>query len=210
MNYRLVIFDFDGTLADSLPWFVTVVNDLAGLYGFRSIDAEDLERLRGYSAREAIRHLGIAWWKVPLIAAHVRRRTSRNTGRVSLFPGAAETLRHLRAAGVTLAVVTSNARENVRRILGTENMALVRYFECGVPVFRKRSRFVRVLERSGIPPESALAVGDEIRDLQAAEAAGITFGAVTWGYTSADALRAQQPDAMFGSFEELRAFVERG
>lgn len=209
MRYRLVIYDFDGTLADSLPWFVSVVNELAERFGFRHLDESELERLRELGAREVIRELGIAWWKVPLIAAYMRRRTSRDLERITLFAGAERLLRTLHAAGVSQAIVTSNARGNVLRILGPETAALIDHFECGAPVFGKRSRFARVLRRTGVAPMDALAVGDEIRDVQAAHALGIPFGAVSWGYSTADALRRLAPEEIFSTFDEIAEAVLR-
>jgi len=74
VRYKLVIFDFDGTLVDSFPWFVQVLNDVADRYRFRRVDPHQAEALRGQSAREMIRYLGIPAWKMPLIARHMRKR----------------------------------------------------------------------------------------------------------------------------------------
>ena len=68
MPYKLALFDFDGTLADSFPWFTTVVNDAADKYGFRRIARHEFDTLRGKSAREMIAHLGVRRWKLPFIA----------------------------------------------------------------------------------------------------------------------------------------------
>jgi len=51
MKYKLAIFDFDGTLADSFPFFLTTVNELAGIHKFKRIDSAELDTLRRYSAR---------------------------------------------------------------------------------------------------------------------------------------------------------------
>ena len=57
MAYKLVIFDLDGTLADTFPWFLSVLNGVADRYRFKRIEKHEVERLRGYSARQIIRHL---------------------------------------------------------------------------------------------------------------------------------------------------------
>ena len=77
MKYRLAIFDFDGTLADSLPWFRSVFNGVAQRYGFRALDDAEFEKLRGVGNREIIRRLGVPLWKMPMIAAHMRRHDGR-------------------------------------------------------------------------------------------------------------------------------------
>ena len=67
----------------------------------------------------------------------------------------------------------------------------------------KARRFKAVLRAGGCGARDALCIGDELRDLDSARAAGIPFGAVTWGYTHGAALRAQKPEHLFETFDEL-------
>jgi phosphoglycolate phosphatase len=207
MKYRLVIFDFDGTLADSLPWFLRSIDSVADRFRFRRLGDGDVELLRGRGAREIIRYLGIPAWKLPFIARHMRRLKARDRDEVSLFPGVDSLLEHLSATGVRLALVSSNASGNVRHILGPANSARIQHWECGTSIFGKKRRFRRVLRRAGVRPEEALCVGDEIRDAEAARAAGIPFGAVAWGYSTAEALRRTRPAALFTRMEEIVPLV---
>jgi phosphoglycolate phosphatase len=202
-KYRLVIFDFDGTLADTFPWFLGVMNELADRHRFRRIQEHEVEGLRSYGSRELMRHLRVAWWKLPLIQRDARRMKARDLHTISLFPGVDGTLRGLSEAGVRIAIVSSNAEANVRGVLGAENAARVRHFECGVSIFGKGASFRRVLKRFGVPPREALCVGDEIRDLEAAHAAGIPFGAVAWGYTAPAALAARGAEERFATMGEI-------
>ena len=73
MPPALVIFDLDGTLADSYPWFLRHVNDVADRFGFRRIADDDVEALRHAGSREILRRLDVPLWKVPAIARHMRR-----------------------------------------------------------------------------------------------------------------------------------------
>jgi phosphoglycolate phosphatase len=203
MRYRLAIFDFDGTLADSFPWFATVFNDIADKFGFRRIPPAELDSLRGKSAREMIQHLGVSPWKLPFIANYARRRKARDLHTVKLFADAATTLQRLAAAGVTNAIVSSNSENNIRAMLGAETAALVSHYECGASIFGKARRFKAVLRASRRDAAEAICIGDEIRDLDSARAAGIAFGAVTWGYTTGNALRALKPDHAFDTFGEI-------
>lgn len=209
MRYRLVIFDFDGTLADSFGWFVGMVNDVADRFGFRRIDEHEIDALRGLRPRELIAELGIPIRKLPGIAAYVRRLAAANLHEVALFPGVEHMLRRLADAGVALAIVTSNSYDNVRCVLGPDNVSLIRSFECGTAIFGKKTRLKRVLARLDTPPAGALFVGDEIRDADAARAVGIPFGAVTWGFASPAALAALGPDFVFESAAEITELLTR-
>ena len=66
MTYRLAIFDFDGTLADSFPFFLSVFNTIADRHAFRRIDIEHAGELRHYSVRQMMDHVGLPAWKLPL------------------------------------------------------------------------------------------------------------------------------------------------
>lgn len=203
MRYRLVIFDFDGTLADSFAFFLAVSNRLADEHGFRRMEEHEIETLRGQGARQIFRRFGIPAWKIPRIGRDFRRYMAEDGSGIAPFPGVDRLLRGLAERGIQIAVVTSNSDENVRRILGPESSALIRHWSCGVSIFGKRSRLRGVLHGSGVPAAEAICIGDEVRDLEAARAEGIAFGAVSWGYTLPEALRAHGPEEMFATVEEI-------
>ncbi|HEX8903523.1 MAG TPA: HAD hydrolase-like protein [Longimicrobiaceae bacterium] len=203
MSYRLAIFDFDGTLADSYPWFLRVVNEAADVYRFQRIEGEMVEALRGHDARHVIAHLRLPPWKVALVARWMRKRMARDIAHISLFGGVGEMLQRLSAAGVALAVVSSNSAGNVRQVLGPANAALIAHYGCGASLFGKGPKLRRVLRDSGVPAGAAIAIGDEVRDLHAARAEGIAFGAVAWGYTRPEALAALAPEELFTRMDEI-------
>jgi phosphoglycolate phosphatase len=203
MRYALAIFDLDGTLADSLPWFRSHVNDVADRFGFRRIAEEDIASLRRASPREILDRLDVPLWKVPRIARHMRRLKAAHLADIPLFPGVGTMLRALKAGGLRLALVSSDHEANARRQLGGDNAALFSDFACGAALFGKAAKFRRVLRRADVPPARAIAIGDEVRDIDAARAAGVACGAVTWGYAAAETLRALDPDLLFGRMEEI-------
>ena len=197
MPYRLAIFDFDGTLADTFPWFMRVVNTVADRFRFKRIEEHEVELLRGCSAREIVRHLEVPLWKLPIIARHMRALAAQDVALIRLFDEIAPMLRRLSEGGVELAIVSSNDEITVRRALGSELASLIRRYECGASIFGKAARFRRVLRNSDVRPSETICIGDEIRDHEAAIAAGLAFGAVTWGFTRGEVLRAREPTAMF-------------
>lgn len=205
MPHKLIIFDFDGTLADTFPWFTGVLNDIAARYRFRRIEADEVEALRGYSARQLVAHLGIPQWKLPFIARHMRRLATDDGDPAPLFPGTGAMLRDLRQAGLILTLVSSNTESNIRRALGPETAALFSAFACGAGLFGKATKFRQIAKRAGIEHAQCLCIGDEIRDFESARDAGMDFGAVGWGFTSAAALQALGPAFMFADPQDIVA-----
>jgi phosphoglycolate phosphatase len=201
--YDLVIFDFDGTLADSAPWFRSRLNQVAQRFHFRQVSDAEFEALRGRPTTEIIRYLGVPAWRLPLIARHMRRLYAQDASQIALFEGVDRLLATVAEAGIASAIVSSNAQANVRGILGEANAMRIRHYSCGVSLFGKAARFRAVIRAAGARLERTLGVGDEVRDLEAARAVGIAVGAVGWGYAAAALLRAWQPNHLFTSMAEL-------
>ncbi|TFW16859.1 HAD hydrolase-like protein [Duganella callida] len=201
MNRKLFIFDFDGTLAATLPVFLRIFDEAAGKYGFRRLDRS--LPLRHLDARRLMALHGIPPWKVPMIAAFMRSRMAQCLHEVRLFDGMEAVLRELRARGVLLAIVSSNSLSNVRTTLGPQITALFSQVECGASLFGKPSKLRKVLAVTGIAADDAILIGDELRDARAAAEAGIAFGAVAWGYNQLDVLLAEQPARVFRQVGDL-------
>jgi phosphoglycolate phosphatase len=206
MRYQLAIFDFDGTLADSFPWVISMMNDVADRFNFRRVEDDEVESLRNCDAREIMRRLGIRRWKLPMIARYVRTRMAADIAHIHMFPGIGDMLEQLSAAGVRLAVVSANGEPTIRAVLG-EHAKLFEAYAGGVSLFGKRSKLLRMSRMTGVPAAQALVIGDEIRDLDASRAARMPFGAVSWGSTRAPAFIARSPDYLFATVPEITAAI---
>lgn len=203
MKYKLAIFDFDGTLADSFQWTSRLADDLADKYHFKRPQPSEQEILRGYSAPQILKHLRVPGWKIPLLAHEFRTAMARDIDQIELFEGVDELFQRLTRLGVILAIVSSNSSQNIRRVLGAQNAACVSYYECGVSLRGKAAKIKKVLWQSRVKPSEAILIGDEIRDSEAARQAQVAFGAVAWGYTRIEALQAQAPSVVFAKLNEI-------
>lgn len=208
-RYDLVAFDFDGTLADSFPWFCGVLNGVADRYRFRRVEDSEIETLRGMGASAIVRHLGIPAWKLPLISRHMKALAARDIDAIRLFPGVAAMMEGLGQAGFRLAIVSSNAEANVRRVLGPQLSGVIARYSCGASLFGKARHLGSVIRSTGVRPERALYVGDETRDHDAALKVGCDFAAVTWGYTDSEALAALDPTIRIEAPHDLLTAIVR-
>lgn len=202
-SYRLVVFDFDGTLADSLDWLVSVLPETAARFRFSHVGPENHDYLRSLDAAELLQYLKIPAWKLPIVALYLRRRMSRETDKIPLYPGVREMLEDLAYGRPALALLSSNSRDNVVRILGPDLSLCFDFFHCEVPYLGKTHQFGNLLKKSGFHPSEILYIGDETRDLEAARSHGVHFGAVTWGFNKPNAFERNQPEYLFEYVSEI-------
>jgi len=197
MTIKLVIFDFDGTLADSYAVFADSVNVLAERHGFRRVTLDESHSLRGMSASELLRELHLPPWKVPAVMADFRNILQQRIHDIHPFPGVVDVLLEMLDKRIQLALATSNTLRNVSVVLGDGLISRFAAVECGTSLFGKSHRLRRILKQRRTAKHEAIYVGDEIRDAEAAQEIGITFGAVAWGYTTPEALRRTNPGRFF-------------
>jgi phosphoglycolate phosphatase len=202
-NRNLAIFDFDGTIADSAAWFGNALNEVARHNGFREVSAEQREMLRSRSAREIFAYLQIPSWKLPSIVRQLRAIAARDVEQINIFPWVPDVFDALRRRGISIAIVSSNTKANIRRVLGTEVATMVEQFGTGAPLFGKAAKINAVIKRCASSPALTTSVGDEVRDIEAARALGISSLAVTWGYATAPALEAARPTRLVHAPAEL-------
>jgi phosphoglycolate phosphatase len=201
-RYRLAIFDFDGTLADSLPWFRASFQDMITRFDLAPVRDDEVEGLRGMSAREIMARLNVSMWQLPAIVSDMRKRKLAAASEISLFAGIPTILTDLQRLGIKTAIVSSDSEASVRQVLGPATARIAR-FDCGAAVFGKHRKFRRVARKLGAKPSETICIGDEIRDIEAAKAAGMDSGAVAWGYAHPSALQAAGPTHLFNSIEEM-------
>jgi phosphoglycolate phosphatase len=103
---------------------------------------------------------------------------------------------------VRLALVSSNAEAAVRAVLGPAAQLIDRY-ACGSSLFGKSQKFATVLDALRVPRDDTIAIGDEIRDIDAARKTRLAAGSITFGYNTRDALERHHPDYLFDSYDQL-------
>ena len=154
------------------------------------------------SAREIMARLNVSMWHLPAIVSDMRKRKLAAANEISLFSGIPAMLTDLQRLGIKTAIVSSDSEASVRQVLGPATAHITR-FDCGAAIFSKHWKFRRVARRLGTEPADTICIGDEIRDIEAARAAGMDSGAVAWGYALPSALQAAGPTHLFNSIEEM-------
>ena len=204
MPHRTVIFDFDGTIADTLEDCRQIYNNLASDFDGREIPADGLHELRDLSLMDLVRHLGIPKLKVPLLVARGTAMMRERITHLAPIPGIAETLPEFRKRYQMFGILTSNSSVNVDLFLRAHNLRGLFNFISSTSKLTGKAKHIRAIRKTfSLRPGDILYIGDEIRDVKAARKAGVDCAAVTWGFNSPKALAKAQPGFLLDSPEQL-------
>lgn len=206
---KVIIFDFDGTIADSFAAVLKIANQLAPQFGYPPTRPEDIPRLKNLSSREIVKQSKVSPFKIPFLLRRLRGELNREMEQLEPIAGMKTALLTLKQQGYRLGIVTSNSRENVVAFLKAQGLdTIFDFVGSGLALFGKGRVIQRILRQHRLPPEDVIYVGDETRDIEAARKIGIKVISVSWGYNSSQALAAENPDFLIHQPEELLQVVE--
>ncbi len=201
---EVIIFDFDGTIADTFDAVVEITNSLAEKFGYKPVGLDEIKRLKNLSSREIVKQSKIPTFKLPFLVRQIRAELEDKVHRLTPFLGIQEALVMLKCQGYQLGIVTSNSEQNVVIFLRNYNLnELFDFIYSEITLFGKAKVISRCLAEKRIGPASAIYVGDETRDIEAAKRIQIKVVAVTWGFNSKKALAKQNPDFLIDQPFEL-------
>lgn len=199
----IAIFDFDGTIADSLELAIDQYNQVAPRFRVKPIERGSLRRLRTLTPREAMKEHNISFWKLPLLVRAMRKAMHDHVDRVQAIAGVVPALHSLSEAGCRCSILSTNSTANIARFLARHELSMFEHVAGGSSMFGKAAALKRLMRRTGLDARSVFYVGDEVRDVAAAAAAGVRSIAVSWGYADRNALLAEKPDHLVDHPTEL-------
>jgi len=203
MSQKVLIFDFDGTIADTFQLTVKICQMLANEFHFKKIGSEDIEPLKGLSSQDVIKYLGVNPFFVPAILLRAREESHKNIHTIEPIQGLTKVLQALKALGNTIGILTSNSTENVHKFLQKHQMDFFDFVTTSSKIWGKHHSINRLIQVNGYEPKDIFYIGDETRDIEAAKKSKIQSIAVTWGYNSHQVLLTHKPDHVIDKPEEL-------
>ncbi len=198
MTYKTLVFDFDGTIADTLGETRLIFNRIAPDYGIREVAEDELNHLRHLSLKELLVHLKIPKRRVPALIARGTGMMRGNITQLQLIPGMSEVLVELRRHARSFGILTSNATANVDLFLRTHGLREQFDFISSTSKLSGKAKHLKAIRKTfSLRPDEMLYVGDELRDVKASQKAEIPIAAVTWGFNSRESLAAAKPNYLF-------------
>ncbi|MBI4894550.1 MAG: HAD-IA family hydrolase [Candidatus Aenigmarchaeota archaeon] len=204
---RVVIFDFDGTIADTMDETVAIFNRLAEENGYRKITAKEIKILRGEDLERVVRRMKISIFVLPFLVSKARKMMGEDMGRLKATVGVRGALLKIKKMGFKIGILTLNSKDNVRIFLRNNDLDIFDFVYAGGSIFGKHKMLKRALREIKMRPDEAVYVGDEVRDINAARRRKVSIISVTWGYNNEAALRRRGTDYIVRTPAQLVSVV---
>jgi phosphoglycolate phosphatase len=211
-QFRLLVFDWDGTIADSTGFIVRCLKDACAELGLPVPGDADARHVIGLGLVDAVRHVAptLPRERYAEISAAYRRRYLERDDEIVLFDGVREMLAELEGAGHLLAIATGKSRAGLARSLAQQGIAY-RFVatRCADEGFPKPhpDMLLALMDRTGVDAGATLMIGDTTHDMELARNAGAAALALTHGAHGPDELVRCAPLATVASIAELRAWL---
>jgi len=213
-RYRFVVFDWDGTLADSTAIIASALQQACRDVGEPEPTERDARFVIGLGLADALRHVAprLAVERHRDLAARYRHHYLAQALSIPLFAGVREMLAEMNDAGHRLGVATGKSRAGLDHALDQQNL---RHFfvatRCADEGFPKPhpGMLLELMSRVGADPAETLMIGDTTHDLELARNAGVAALAVAYGAHDPEGLARERPLATLHSIAELRAWLRQ-
>lgn len=197
----VVIFDFDGTIADTINFIRTIFN-------FSETKNINWEELKNKETKEIFKSLGIPLIKIPFILKKVRDILHQEVEKIKPVEGIEKALFKIKENHYQLGILTSCPKKTVTKFLKINNLDFFDFVYSESDIFNKAEKLNKLLKEKKFNPQSVFYVGDETRDVEAAKKIGVKTVAVTWGFNSEKILKEKNPDYLVQKPEELVVLLD--
>ena len=200
---KYIIFDFDGTLADSTAVFASAWNTLAQKYKFKGIEFKEIESLKKLSMAERSKLFDFPMYKLPMILPQFYRLYRQSLNEVHLYEGIKDVLMEIDKRGYKILIISSNSQENILEFLKMNGIQCVSNVLCSNRIFGKDKVLKKFLKDSSSTASDVLYIGDEQRDIVACKKVGVPIIWVSWGYDSIEVIQQEEPEYKVNAPKEI-------
>ena len=206
---KTLIFDFDGTIVNSMDSAIQMYNELAQEYNYKKIDPNVLSSLSKMSIVEKCEFLSIPIFKIPFLLHKAKKKFKKYFSNVKPFDGIKEVISILKSEGYNLSIISSNSEDTIKEVLERNNIYEFNSIHSSKNLFGKHITINNFINQNNLKKEDVIYVGDEERDITACKKCGVRIIAVTWGYDSKELLKNNKPDYLANTPKEIIEFVKQ-
>lgn len=190
---KTIIFDFDGTIADSAAVFRDAWNEYASVYHYDQVEFHHIAETRHMPLQKRAKHFRFPMHKLPIILPKLYRYFRERANEVKIFDGVGEMLEALHTKGYQICILSSNSVENIEAVLQHNNISTIHHVISAGKIFGKDAALKKFMKAQRLSPTDILYIGDEFRDLEACNKVGIPFAWVSWGLDGDSLIRSRNP-----------------
>ncbi len=202
---NVVIFDFDGTIANTLKLADQVYLELTQRYNLKRFTKDEIHELKHLSFQERLKMHHINIFKLPRMMRRTRKIISKIILTTDPFVGIKELIESLKQEGYVVAIVSSNSKNNIKKFLDHHGFPQFDGILGKASIFGKDRLINKLMRR--YPHGKPLYVGDELRDIISTQDIGCPIVAVTWGYDDKATLIKDNPDYIADDIETLKHII---
>ena len=207
MHKKAIIFDFDGTLANTIPYIYEVANELAEKHGFQRVSQDQFNQLRNKSPFEIIDELQIPLLKIPFILNEGRKLLKKHIINVLYIEGMQDVLVELKKQGLIIGILTSNSRQNIDVFLKHNPSITFDFIYTERNIFGKQFSLRNIIKKEKLNLAETIYVGDEVRDVESCHALELDVIAVTWGFGTKESLKKYKPTFIVNKPREMLSIL---
>lgn len=206
---KTIIFDFDGTIADTLETIATLYNKVAHDFNCKPVSFEEKEKFRSMKTHDFLKECNIPVLLLPVLAIRIKAELKFEIRKVKAIAGIVEALNEIKKAGYSIGVMSSNSVENINIFLKENSIEkLFDFVHSGKNIFGKDKVILRVISKNNLNKKEVIYVGDETRDIEALKRIKIPIIAVSWGFNSHQILEKLNPEGLIDNPNELLPKIE--
>ena len=201
-----VVFDFDGTIADTSPLLPQIVNEVLDHYDKPTLSDEDLDRYMSMRWKDAVKEYGIKFRELPKLALTAQKMMQKQLNNVVLCEDMKEVLTSL-SKNYTTNIISLNSKENIQQVMDNHNIKTIEKIFSTKGKVTKNKILKKYMKQFNIKKHEIIYVGDELGDIEACKENDIKVVAVTWGFDSKEVLSSGNPDYLVDSPQEIANIV---
>jgi len=208
-KFKLIIFDFDGTISDSFDLCFDSINKILKNRGAEAMTEREKQEARNLSAREVFRYFGIPVYQLPFVVKKIFETMRKGYSDVKVFVGMKKVLRTLNSKGFRVVILTSNIKSIIEDYNKNNNIDVFfeeTYHNSGL--FSKHLIINKIIKKYKVKKSEVVMLGDEVRDIEAAQKSEIKMIAVDWGFNSRKALENSSPDYLVSKPSEILEIIK--
>ena len=209
MKNPILVFDFDGTIADTHAYIIEISNRLSSEFNYNIIHPDEIDQLKNKTSQEIIRHLNVPVMKIPAILTKAKKEFHQHIACVKPIPGLTDILYRLKELKIRMGILSSNTPENIHKFLKNHRLDIFDFVSTTSKIWTKNTSLKILIDHEKLPKNLVIYIGDEIRDITAAKKLGLKVAAVGWGYNSTKSLKKHEPDFLIESPVQLLALLKQ-